>query len=505
MFRISNRMMYNNSLINAFRNNEGLLRAQEQISSGKRINRPSDDPVGMMEVLKFRTDIGLSGQYLSVMENAESFLNTADTVLGTVHNQLKTAKEQALQQAGGLATAETRKTAAIVIDNMVEQMIQLGNTRVGHRYLFSGQRSEAPALDANGDYTGSGRDLTAEITLNEVIPISVRASEFLTADMNPSLSAANGATPLASLNGGSGVPAGSFTITDRAGNSVLIDTTAMADLEDVITAINGGGTNITASISSNGGSLVLTDSSAPPTQPITVQANATSAALGIAGTRAVSVFTGDGLDPAITASTPISSLYGGQGMTLNDLKLLNGGASATVSFAGAVTVGDVVTALNTAGAPINVTAAIDAAGRKLEITSTNPATVAMAREAGTGATAEMLGIGGGRNVIPILKKLSAALKANDLPGILTSIDALDSVMDTTNSVRGAVGARVNHIITTRGSEETSQYDNTKLKSFVEDADYLAAASELAMLQTAYQATLKSASSIIQPSLLDFIR
>lgn len=510
MFRISNRMMYNNTLINAFRNNQALLKAQEELSSGKRINRPSDDPVGMMEVLSFRTDIGKSDQYLKVMDNASSFLDTADSVIGSVHDSLKRAKETALQQAGGLASPETRQLAAHEIDSMIEQMIQYGNHKVGNRYLFSGQRSEAPALDSNGAYTGSGKDLRAEIVEGLTIPISVKASDFLSGDMNPAVSSANNGTLLSSLNGGSGVPAGDFTIVDRSGASATITVTAgMAaggDVEDVISAINAAGINVSASVSSDGTGLVLTDSTATPVRALSIVdgGNGTAQALGIAGSRNTSVFTGDDIDPDISGSTLVSDLYAGDGMTLDDIVIVNGGASATVSFAGATTVQDVINNINAAGAAINVSVALDSSGRKLSITSTNPNTIAFAKEAGTGDTAELLGIGGGRNAIPILKIFSAALKANDTGAILGAIDLLDSSMSNASSVRGAVGSRARQVETTRESVDQSKYDNTRLKSLVEDADFLKSASELAMLQTAYQSTLKSSASIIQPSLMDFI-
>ncbi|VAX20765.1 Flagellar hook-associated protein FlgL [hydrothermal vent metagenome] len=503
MIRITNRMMYNNTLVNAFRNNQGLLAAQEQISSGKRINRPSDDPAGMMEVLEFRSSIGKSERYIRVMNNAESFLNTADSTIGSVHDQLKSAKEQALSQAGGMATAETRKTAATLIDTMIEQMISTGNTRIGSRYIFAGQRSELPAIDSNGNYVGSGKDLRAEITNDVVIPISVRASEFLTADMNPAVSTS---TTIASLNGGSGAPAGSFNITDRAGNTGAVTISLGDTIANVITAVAAAGTNITASVSSDGTALVLSDSTSPPVAPIIVQSNTTSQGLGIDGTRNASTFTGDALDPDIVSATLIADLYAGDGVTLNDIVLMNGGASSTVSFSSDTTVGNMISSINTIGGAMadTVTAAIDSTGRKLTITSGNANTVAFAKEAGSGNTAELLGIGGGRNVIPILQKFSAALKANDNNGIQAALGLLDTNMDTVNSVRGSIGARANQVINIRSSETEASLNSTKLKSFIEDADYIEAASELAMLQTAYQATLKSSAAIVQTSLLNFL-
>lgn len=509
MFRISNHMMYNNALMNAFRNNQSLLSAQEQLSSGKRVNRPSDDPVGMMEILKFRTGIGKADQFLRVQDNADSFLNSADSTMGSVHDELKRAKEIALQHSGTPADPLTRSNAAVIVDNITSEMINWGNTKVSDRYIFSGQRSDQPAVDANGRYVGSGKDLRAEIMNNVTIPISVKASEFLTADLNPILSASAGGTTLASLNTGAGVPPGTFTITNRVGASAVIDTTAMTDVEDVITAINASGLNVTASISADGSALTLTDANANPTQALSITDGGagTAQALGLAGSRNTSVYTGDDIDPTVTGGTQITDLYGGTGINLSDIKLVNGSASATVSFTGSATVQDMLNAINTAGAGMAnpVTASIDAGGRRLTISSGNPNTVAFALEVGSGKTADLLGIGGGRNVIPVLQSLSQALKLNDIQGILSSITLLDTAMENTNAVRGAVGARANQVSAIRQAVDQSKYENTKLMAFAEDADFLKAASDLAMLQTAYQATLKSTGSIIQPSLLDFLR
>jgi flagellin-like hook-associated protein FlgL len=506
MFRITNRMMYNNTLYNTFRNNQGLLTAQDQLSSGKRINKPSDDPIGMMEVLKLRTVIGQKDQYLRVIGNADATLSAADSIIGQVHDELKTAKELAIQAANGTSDATTRATTAQRIDSMISQMIQYGNTRVGGNYIFAGATTDQPAIDANGAYGGSGKEWTATIMENVTVPVSAKASDFLTGDLDPAVTAA---TPLAALNNGAGVPAGTFTVTGRNGTVYgPVDTTAMTTVGQVVAAISALAPQLTAAISADGTALTITDATTAPTAPLTITDGGagTATALGIVGSRSTSVFTGSDVNPSVVGGTQVADLFAGTGMNLDDFKVVNGGASATVTFSGAeVTVTDVINTVNAALAGVNATIAINASGRTLDITSTDPATVAYAIDVNNGRTADLLGVGGGRNALPTLRILSAALKANDTQAILGSIDLLDSVMKTSNAIRGSVGARANQVIQTRDTVEASKFDNTKTKSFIEDADYLQAASELAMLQTAYQATLKSSASILQPTLMDFVR
>ncbi len=493
--------MYNSTLFNAFRNNQGLLAAQEQISSGKRINRPSDDPTGMMEVLSLRTRIGKSEQYLKVMGNARSILDTADSAVGQVNDQLKKAKELSIQAANATSDASTRKTLALSIDQILATVVQLGNTTVTGKYIFSGNKLNTPAINSNRDYAGSGTDYSLEISKGLTLPISAKASEFLTTDMNPSLSTS---TTLASLNGGNGVTAGTFVVTNRVGATVTVNTSAMTTVGDVVSAISALA-NLTASISSDKTSITITDSSTSPTQALSVSDTATSQGLGINGTRNSSSFTGNELDPGVVSATLLSDLYAGNGLPLENFTIQNGATSAAITFAGTeTTVGNLLTKLNSAGAGINATSYIDTDARKLAISSTVTTTVAFAFDNNAGVMAGKLGIGGGTNTIPVLEKLSASLKADDINGILASIDLLNSVMATSNSVRGIVGARANQVSVTQSIENNSVYDNTRIKSFVEDTDFLEAASQLSMLQSAYQATLKSAAAIIQPSLLNFL-
>ena len=495
-------MMYENTLVNVMRQNEGMLKWQEQISSGKRVNRPSDDPAAMGEILKFQTRLDRNERYESLGVQAEAFLNTSDALIGDATQLAIRATELALSMANGTASATTRQTSSVEINALIQRAIQVGNATIGSDYIFGGRQTNVAPVDSNGFYSGDHTQLTAEVNQNVIVNRSVLASEFLTADMNPQL---NSTTPIAQLNGGSGVTAGTFTITDRAGGTGSVTVNTGDTLGTVIGAINASGANVTASISSNGMSITITDNNASPTGPLTISDTSGTAAaeLGIAGSRPLSSFTGDELNPDVTSTTLISDLYGGSGISLNDIIVRNGAASATVTFTGATTVADVLTALN--ASPANVTAALNSTGTAITITSNDPATVAYAVESGSGNTAELLGIGGGRNLIPILQRLEQAMLLNDVTAIVGLVDNLNSSVDTTTALRGQVGARANLVIATRTSISQSNFDTKTMLSNAQDADMIKAVSELALLQTAYQATVQSSASIIQPSLLDFLR
>jgi flagellar hook-associated protein 3 len=429
--------------------------------------------------------------------SSESYVESAGSIASRV-------KELALSQVNATAGPGTRRIAAVEIGELVEQAISIGNARIGSDYIFGGRSTNSPAIDGNGFYTGESNEREAEINEESSIKMSVLATEFLTVDMNPQL---NSATPLSALRGGSGIPAGTFTISDRSGTAGTVTVTAGMSVGNLVSALNASGANVTASISPDNTGIRITDNTpiGSVTGPMTITDTSGTAAkeLGLAGSRNVQYFFSTDLDPALDSSTLISDLFGGDGLSLQSIILRNGVASSTVSFAGATTVGDLLTTMN--GAGVNATVSINSAGTGLSISSLSASTVAYAQEVEPGNTAELLGLGGGRNLIQTLKKLQQAMVVGDTPGILGLMGNISSGIETASLVRGEIGARMNRIESTAKTLQGAEIDSQTMLSYARDADMVESASNLAMLQTAYQATIKSSAAIIQPTLLDYIR
>jgi len=314
--------------------------------------------------------------------------------------------------------------------------------------------------------------------------------------MNP---AVNVNTLLSDLNGGSGVALGSFNITDRAGNAAVINIGGATTVNDVITAINGAGINVTASLNGSQTGLLLTDTSGTVLQSLTVtEAGST---LGILSQNDGNI-TGTNLNPVLTAATLISDLDAGSGLTLGQIDIVNGALAGVVDLSGATTVGDVLTAIN--GAGLNVTASINSQGNALQVVSNDPTTTAVISEVAGGETAALLGIGGG-NVFTALDALREAMERNDADGILASFGNLNAALDTILASRAEYGALVRTMDTLEIGHDADEVSETAQMSAVEDADFVKAASDLVALQLALEATLNTTARVLQPSLLDFLR
>jgi flagellar hook-associated protein 3 FlgL len=503
--RVTSQAQQANSLQNIFRITENLFKAQQEIASGKRINRPSDDPAGMRDALLLRTGVGQAKQFIRNIDNNRIFIQAGDTSLQSIDLNLIRAKELTVSELGGASTAETRGFAASELDQIISQVFETANTKVKNQFIFSGTNFRVPPFSSEASgavYLGNSESFQVGVADNISIDFSIPGSQVLATDLNPQIT---NNTLVSSLNGGAGITPGSISISDRAGNTASISINSMDTIGSVISNINSAGVNVTASINSSGNGLQLVDNSTVITQSMTVSevsGGSTAMELGILGKRD-GTLSGSDLNPAMTNSTLISNLEGGNGLTLNDINIVNGAASGTVTLSSATTMGDVINLINNAG--LNVTASINSAGNSLQITSNDSSTVAVVRNVGTDETAESLGLGGGKNIFTTLYKLRDAFQKDDTSAILASLDTLDSSLASVNNSRAVIGASLSRVDNSSFVHAQEFVDRTNQLSKVEDADAIQSASDLANLQFALQATLSSTAQILQPTLLDFLR
>jgi flagellar hook-associated protein 3 FlgL len=124
----------------------------EAISTQKKVNRASDDPVAATRILDIRRGKAAIEQYKQNMDISRSWISATETTLSSAYDMLNTAMGIALGSAG--ADAATRENAAANIQDIIDSMRSLANTKWGDRYLFSGTREDvAPFTVAPSDAT----------------------------------------------------------------------------------------------------------------------------------------------------------------------------------------------------------------------------------------------------------------------------------------------------------------------------------------------------------------
>jgi flagellar hook-associated protein 3 FlgL len=125
-----------------------LQQAQEQVASGKRINRPSDDPAGAEAVLNLRTTQATLEQFRRNAAAARDQLQSGDNALNQYQLLLDRARVILSQGASASTTQEGRNIIATEIDALRQQMLSLANQRSGELYVFGGTRQDAPPYDS---------------------------------------------------------------------------------------------------------------------------------------------------------------------------------------------------------------------------------------------------------------------------------------------------------------------------------------------------------------------
>ncbi len=156
--RITNNMVSSRIISDLQARYAAMSDTQLQISTGRRVNQPSDDPTAAaQERLRLSELSQIKGSQSSVA-SAQTALNASESSLEGVRSVLSRANELALAGANGSLSQADRITIANEIDQLIKSAKDSMNTKVGDSYIFSGTKSDtAPYADATGDtYQGDG-------------------------------------------------------------------------------------------------------------------------------------------------------------------------------------------------------------------------------------------------------------------------------------------------------------------------------------------------------------
>jgi flagellar hook-associated protein 3 FlgL len=172
--RIADNMMYDQVRGNVAKNRSEMAELQNQAATQKRVTKPSDDPVSAARVLGARVDLHGNKQYLKNLEYAKSFLDYTDQTLGDVTDNLVRAKELAIAQAGDAgANQETRQVTAAEIEQIFNQVVAMGNRKLGDRFIFGGFRTTTQPFDHEGAYSGDDGEMLIHTDKGQFMPMNI--------------------------------------------------------------------------------------------------------------------------------------------------------------------------------------------------------------------------------------------------------------------------------------------------------------------------------------------
>lgn len=152
--RITQGMMYARALGDV---QSGLYRysqLQQEVASGRRINRPSDDPAAALRILPLRGDIRNLNQLGDNVSLARETLNTSSASLEDASSVMQRVRELTTQAANGTLSGSDRESIAAEVDQLLSQILGIANSKRGDRYLFGGTENGSPPFSLE---TAGGR------------------------------------------------------------------------------------------------------------------------------------------------------------------------------------------------------------------------------------------------------------------------------------------------------------------------------------------------------------
>ncbi len=185
--RISTRMLSDTLINNLQANLQRLEQTQNELSSGKRLRKPSDDPAAVGRALIYRTDLATGTQYLSTIQSSLDWLNANETALASMTENLQRVRELAVQ--GGNDTLDQNGMADIAaeVDQLLQHMVSLGNADLRGQRLFAGLKTDANPFTLNAGppttvtYNGDAGQMVREIDRGVTVTINIPGSTFLPA------------------------------------------------------------------------------------------------------------------------------------------------------------------------------------------------------------------------------------------------------------------------------------------------------------------------------------
>ena len=184
--RVTNSMISDTITRYLMQQSRDLQKVQEQISSQKRINRPSDDPVGIRKVLDYRNQMATVEQYLDNVDRGTTRLEFTEITLKMVDELMAVVREISQTQAKG--STVSRDLAAKEVRNLYDQTVELASSKLGKNYMFAGHQTDTPAF---------GHIAEGTVAIAVSIPIDPKTTCVMRLTLIPLNSAASGLPPTA--------------------------------------------------------------------------------------------------------------------------------------------------------------------------------------------------------------------------------------------------------------------------------------------------------------------
>lgn len=161
--RITNNMLSRNYLRNLNKNLKVMQKYQEQLSTGKEISKPSDNPMMASKIMSLQSTISANEQYSKNIEDSIGWVNVADTAISDVIDSVQRLREIVVHGANDALSDTDKSALADEASSLSGQIQQALNTNYDGRYIFGGLETLAPPFTDSLEYKGDESLIKREI------------------------------------------------------------------------------------------------------------------------------------------------------------------------------------------------------------------------------------------------------------------------------------------------------------------------------------------------------
>ncbi len=456
---------------NMQRTNGEMLKLQEQLSTGKRVNRPSDEPTAVGSIMSLRTALERVDQRLKNLEHTGAVLNNTDAALSDVSALLLEAESIASSQIGITANPDTRANQAVVIEAHLTELMEIANREHQGVHLFAGRASTEPPIESSGNgfrYVGGTDNLQADLDLRTSLGVNTNGASAFgalssrvqgTVDLDPDAAATTRITDVAGARN-RGVTLSSVRVTVD-GNYTDVDLNGADTLGDVVTRVNNAidGWDPTAgSLAIGPDGFELTANVGHTITIGDIASGVTALDLGIAVSATDATTVGADVDPRLTELTELAAL-GPAIDWASGIQITNGGITETIDLSSANTIRDVINLFDRADVGVRVEVNADRTGLNL-INEVSGAELTVAENGGTtagdlglrtfDATTQLSVLNHGRGVQTVNGVNDLQIGLHDGSTIDVNLDGVVTVQDVIDAINTAGGGSVTAAVSATG-------------------------------------------------------
>ena len=174
--RITEGIISGRNLADLQRANAAVAKASQQVSTGNRLTRPSDDPQAVQKALNLRGDLAATAQYMDTANASQGWAQATDDALSDINDVLQRAREAVVQGGNGTMSQKDRNDIATQIDQLIGQAKASGNATFDGQYIFAGQKTDTAPYDPDGADTYSGDTGSIVRTIGPGVSVQLNGS-----------------------------------------------------------------------------------------------------------------------------------------------------------------------------------------------------------------------------------------------------------------------------------------------------------------------------------------